>query len=509
MQKYASANPQTFEDLPPYTRHWTEISVAWMDQFWDPAANLIWQASAADLPHPKSKSKRRHSVRETSWYALGLLMRRQGDDIARAQRAIDAVLGCQFDEPGKVYHGTFYRSPEEDPPPEPAVEWRDYDPNWREFIGTTLALILENHSDLLSPGLIRSIDVALRKAAEGASERNVRPGYTNIALMSAYLLDYVGHRLETPAWRKQADTLARDVYALFAPHRTFEEYNSPTYYGTDLYALAQWRAYGLTNTLRNLGAAMEADLWRDIADFYHAGLRNVAGPYDRSYGMDLTRYLGLVGLWIGTAVEPELAPLPDVNQVFEHSPDFCFMPLVAAVGSEIPADATDHLHQFVEPRHLKRIISPNPERIATAWIDENVMIGGEHTSASRPGLHQFHPATLHWQTPDGTVGWIRLLCPIPVDAVVQAGQLHITCYPDAEGNVSPEIDFRISGPKLDPKFIQTGLWQLPGLTLQVDEPTTPGVSRLDEHTLEVAYSIDSLNKTIELTLTVQNVSLKA
>ncbi len=59
-----------------------------------------------------------------------------------AIHALDAVLACQFDEPDKVYHGTFFRAPEEACPPEPAVEWRYYDPNWREFIITTIAIIL-------------------------------------------------------------------------------------------------------------------------------------------------------------------------------------------------------------------------------------------------------------------------------------------------------------------------------------------------------------------------------
>ena len=41
--------------------------------------------------------------------------------------AINSVLDYQFDEPGRVFHGTFKRAPQEPHPPENPTEWRDYD----------------------------------------------------------------------------------------------------------------------------------------------------------------------------------------------------------------------------------------------------------------------------------------------------------------------------------------------------------------------------------------------
>ena len=32
---------------------------------------------------------------------------------------------------------------------------------------------------------------------------------------------------------------------------------------------------------------MLAELWRDIARFYHPAMRNLCGPFDRAYGLDL------------------------------------------------------------------------------------------------------------------------------------------------------------------------------------------------------------------------------
>ena len=104
---------------------------------------------------------------------------------------------------------------------------------------------------------------------------------------------------------------------------------------------------------------MEAGLWRDLAQFYHAGMRNMCGPYDRSYGMDMTHYLALLGLWIAAALPPADAPLPDVERHFEHAADFFFMPLVALVGSKPPDDVLPHLTAFQGERFLERPIEPN------------------------------------------------------------------------------------------------------------------------------------------------------
>ena len=289
--------------LPPHARHWTLAAMRWADGYWDEHIGLV-QAAFETHPDAPLLNTRVHLVRDTIWYATGLLMR---GDTERACRAIDTVLDYQYDEPGRVFHGTFKRAPQEPYPPDQPREWRDYDPNWREFICTILLVLLEEYD--LPDALQVRMWAAISKAAAGAHQRDVNASYTNIALMSAFLLDHAGARLEMPAWRAHGETMAREIGDLFQVHHTFWEYNSPTYYGVDLFALALWRRYGRTALFRDLGAQMEAGLWRDIGQFYHAGLRNLCGPYDRTYGMDMTRYLALVGLHIGLAVPPEQAPL--------------------------------------------------------------------------------------------------------------------------------------------------------------------------------------------------------
>ena len=59
---------------------------------------------------------------------------------------------------------------------------------------------------------------------------------------------------------------------------------------------------------------MEARLWSDIAEFYQPQLRNISGPYDRSYGMDMESYVTVVAMWMRTELPAKVAPLPKLMQ---------------------------------------------------------------------------------------------------------------------------------------------------------------------------------------------------
>lgn len=434
-------------------------SVAWMDHYWDEATGLLWSpGDVADPRHPQPDGS--HMVRESAWYALGLFLRNGPGDVQRAMRALEAVLTYQFDEPDKVYHGTFYRAPEESHPPEPATEWLHFDPNWREFIITTLVIILIEYEHQLPRPLVDRIDVAARKAVEGALKRGLKATYANIALMNAFMLCFVGDRLHEQEWVGQGEEMAGEIHRLFKLHDSFQEYNSPTYYGVDLYALAAWRVYSASPLLRRLGAELEALLWTDVARFYHAGLRNLCGPFDRSYGMDMRRYAALLGEWIGLVTGVDQAPFPRLDRPFAHSADFCFGPCVAILGAQAPDDARPHLLAFQGERQIERVISDSPRRAATAWLAPQIMIGAEDASGARPGSAQFHPGTVYWQAGAGEVGWIRLRHTGPVDARASVNRLDISG--------AGAFSFQVYAPGLDPALIQSDRWQLPGLEVQVE-----------------------------------------
>jgi len=71
------------------------------------------------------------------------------------------------------------------------------------------------------------------------------------------------------AWLEADEDDAAEIVRLFNENGAFEEYNSPTYYGIDLYALALWRLHPPTERFRVWGEQLNADLWHDIARWYH------------------------------------------------------------------------------------------------------------------------------------------------------------------------------------------------------------------------------------------------
>jgi hypothetical protein len=485
-----------FASLYPYALDIVEHSMDHMDRYWDAAAGLLAMKSYERL----SELPVVHHIRETSWYALGLLQRGSIADRERACEALQALLTYQFDEPGKPYDGTWYRFPEEPHPGTKGI-WRGYDPNWREFIGTTLAIILLDYEHKLPRMLVQDIDEALRKAIRGMLARDLSASYSNIALMHAFLLFFAGERFGETSWLSIGEEFAREVYRLFALNNAFSEFNSPTYYGVDLYALGLWRTYSSSPLLQQLGAKMEAGLWQDIALMYHAGIKNMAGPYDRSYGMDMQQYATTIGMWIWMAIGRDAAPFPDITRPFEHSHDFCFAPCYVAVDVSVPEEVQPHLQAFQGERQVERVIANEPRRVATAWVGERLLLGAEYTSLSEPASNQIHPATIHWSSADNRIGWVRLVYIIPVNARAEKDALSISCI--SRGAETPDFVFQIYTPNKSAATFQPDLWQLAGLTIQIETNTEYVETRENGDYYKVSYTASKLapGATVLFTLT--------
>jgi hypothetical protein len=487
-----------FDSLHPHARHLATVCMEWMDGYWDNAAGLLWYPG--ERPYVRVASCAwPHVVRETAWYALGLLMRGAPGERERAFQAIQAILSYQLHEPGQPRHGTWLRSPEEVHPQMESQASYDYDPNWREFIGTTLAIVLLEYESVLPQALIESIDAALRAAAAGAFAREVPASYSNIALMHAFLLRFAADRFGEPAWAAASEEMAREIHRLFDAQGAFAEYNSPTYYGVDLYALALWRCHSSSQILRDLGADMEARLWLDVAQFYHAEMRNMCGPFDRIYGMDMRRYVNLLGMWIWIVVGRKLSPFPDTLGTVAHAHDLCFGPCFALLGAKVPEEVLPHLLAFQGERHVRRVITPSPTRVATAWISEDVMLGGENTSGRTPGSSQFAPATMHWRCGDD-VGWMRLKHNVPVDAWAEEDQLTISAR--AQETAAVDLVFEIHARGVDAQAIRRDRWELPCLTVEVEtDADGPTVTQDDElMTLRFTANVQRAEEEVRFTL---------
>jgi hypothetical protein len=472
--------------------------VAYGDQWFDPQVGLLWNPAGSLAPAVRDATV--HLLPQSAWYAFGLLERNSPGDRERAVAVIDAILGHQYDRPGTAWHGTFSQVAERPEPREGADrEWVDYDPNWRQFIGTTLVLVLRHHAAVLDAVLRSRVERALRLAVVGEPPGRITPAYSNIALMKAALEVEVGALLGEPAFVDAGESLAAAVVARFDRFGAFDEYNSPTYYGIDLFGLALWRTCPASGRLREWGARLEAALWEDTAIFFHAGLGNLVGPYSRTYGMDMGRYLGAVGLWWWPQWGRQMAPLPDLLAVsIEHGHDLFMGPLVARLAGTVPRHLAELLTGFDGVRQVERRIAEDPERVATAWLEPDLAFGAEGDVALFAAEGQFAPATVHWLLPGAEpgrrpplVGTARFYCADPTAARATDGTLRVTTQsvparsaedwadtgdaagPAGEASATPAAAaFLISLPPdagfdLSPAMVEPGRWNLPGLVLRV------------------------------------------
>ena len=429
--------------------HVTNATTAWMDRWWDDDAGLLWNppGSFDDVVEPLSV----HLVRETAWYAIGLLRRDGAGDRLRAAAALETVIDHQYHEPGQPWHGTFVRFPEWTPPTEGATEWIDYDPNWRQFLGTALAVAVTDFD--LPPALVGRARDAVVLAVEAEPSDRVPPSYANIACLRAWL----------DAWAGRAD----DGYALaianaFGRHGCFSEYGSPTYYGIDLLALGLWQRRDAPDALRRDGATIEAALWDDIARWWHAGLENLCGPYSRAYGMDLGSYVSGLSLALWCAGLP--APMPSLDaDVVPHGHDVCMAPMLEHVGVRVLPSVRPAFERFQEARAVHQPIEDSPRREATGWLDDHLAIGGEAGEARFHARGQFHPATVHWRQPDGSIGWLRVEHHAPTRGRADERRLIVECDPHPIRGAQPVRWVT----NTTPMAVGDERWRLPGLEVDV------------------------------------------
>lgn len=465
--------------LPLHARRLFDTCLDAFDPLWNPSAGLL-----------RRPSTRSHDVRASVRYALGLLVRGEADDRARAVETVEAVLRHQFrEDPGTVYYGTWARTPSEYErrPIEAPAEWDDYDPNWREFIGSTLALVHDLFGERLPADICSQITDANRRATQGTLGREVSPGYSNVALMRAFLILWTARRLGNDEWVRAAEAYADRVYGLFGREGSLCEFNSPTYTGVSLNALGYWTTVPRVDSLRERGESMERALWEQLGEFFHPTLRTLCGPYDRAYGMDTRGSISNDYAWLATEGVNGDPPVTSHHTAVPANYGATLLAILLRGWSAVPDDVVSMLRSFDGEREIRRTVGcPHHETVATAWLGATRMMGGfsftpEYT---RTG-DTLHVATLHWQADEGALGWgrIRSTDGSRPDAVARREAL------DVRQGTEESVVVELSVPTLTPSMVSTAEWQLPGLDVTIRTNASEiRVERSSSDTVLVQYS---------------------
>jgi hypothetical protein len=144
----------------------------------------------------------------------------------------------------------------------------------------------------------------------GVDDDNLYPAYSNPSIMRAFVTGWVGRKLNESNMTIAGENYATQVIDLFNRDNTLSEFNSGTYAGVSLFALTLWAKYmPETSVMGQNGERMIKHTWASLASLYNANLKNVAGPWDRSYGFDMQKYLSILALQMWTLVGKENAPI--------------------------------------------------------------------------------------------------------------------------------------------------------------------------------------------------------
>lgn len=219
-----------------------------------------------------------HPTRESLEYARDLLATREPTQVARAAEVLRATLALQDTDPLSATYGIWPWLLEE---PLDAMAPPDW--NWADFCGAALAETLVRHSEALPPDLLRAMRAGLGHAGWSIFRRNIRPGYTNIAIMGAGVALVAGELLAESRLTDYGRRRLRHIVEHTAEHGGFNEYNSPAYTPVALRECERILALVGDPAARDAAEALRREAWRTSAEHYHPGTGQWAGPHSRTY----------------------------------------------------------------------------------------------------------------------------------------------------------------------------------------------------------------------------------
>lgn len=270
---------------------------------------------------------------------------------------------------------------------------------------------MEEFSHLIGNDLVQKIVKALEIQAVGAMRRdgtngdNLVTGYTNPAIMRVLTVGWVGARTKNQTFIDFANKSSADILKLFnAGTKVFSEYNAPTYYGIDIWALAACIKYGPKDQhmTKNAGYLL-TELWNDIGEHYNAYLGNSAGPYDRANSRDLTFDSAVLPLWFWGLLGYKNAPEPNKRQAnleYDAAEAASMAIVMDVVAQHISNSALDSLKKFGKERLVSKTIRESLDtdhvRVATSWVSKSLMIGAMEANETVVRSKQHVPAIVHW-----------------------------------------------------------------------------------------------------------------
>jgi hypothetical protein len=365
-------------------------------QKYTPGINLLRVSFSPRYCHPALKLffkfYKVHSTRDSLDYAISLFQTEDPAMLLRAQKILSRVVSLQDVDPASPHYGIWPKHWEES-----VSRIFNPDPNWADFLGSSLLLIKLKYHHHLSLALESRVDRAILHAARSIQNRNVDINYTNIAVRGTYVV------LVAAEVYGISDLLQYGLKRLQQIHHStmcqgiFTEYNSPVYQICILDALGRLRLHIKHAQARIWTNDLYRLAWQNIAQYFHLPTHQWAGPHSRSYSNLLEPYI-LALIERGTRGKIKFG-LPEATMVATQSD----IPLPCPVDLEPyflnAAQTTTIVHNILDELPVRRL---------TTYMNPSFTLG----SVSCSDLwHQRCSLMAYWGTPkDPGYLKLRFLC---------------------------------------------------------------------------------------------------
>lgn len=247
---------------------------------YDPEEKMITKKISGYNYHTDATEGLFHDTRASFRYAVNLLDLGDEQYTQRAFDIIEKTISVQDQDPDSRYCGVWPYFKQEPL----ATKKSPVDFNWADFNGVSLLDVWMGHQSRIPDSLKPEIRNSLILAAESIQRRNVRLGYTNIAIMGTYVTYVVSHLFDLPEMQEYAGNRLKSFYDYTLEKGGFSEYNSPTYTMTALNDLSRMKDHIIEKTARQQIDSLDYIGWEMIARHYHKPTGQWAGPHSRTYG---------------------------------------------------------------------------------------------------------------------------------------------------------------------------------------------------------------------------------
>jgi len=255
-------------------------SLAEKDKLYDNKTKMLrsYNPPSSNHYHTNMLNTNVHAFREAASYALQLLDSNKPENTKRAILVLDNLLKHQDTDSTSKTFGIWPYYLEEPLYKMPIPDW-----NWADFIGTELIEITLSHKDKLSTELNNRVKHSIIYAAEAIKRRDVKPSYTNIAIMGTFVTYMAAELYDLPKLRIYANMRLNRFYDYTMKLKGFEEYNSPTYTMVALDELCRLKKCVLEPKAKRKVDELYKIAWGIIANHWHVTTAQLSGPHSRSY----------------------------------------------------------------------------------------------------------------------------------------------------------------------------------------------------------------------------------